>query len=98
MWGSVCTGIAYIGIGVIAILSFLKIKHGGADESSMLVYLHTFIVGRILVWLILSGMIAFIIWRIYETIHDPYEYGNTAKGIFRGALIALVIRIGKNWI
>ena len=88
VWGCICTGIVYTGIGVIAILSFLKIKRGGADESSMLVYLYTFLVGKILVWLILSGMICFIIWRIYETVKDPYEYGNNASGILRRSVIA----------
>jgi hypothetical protein len=89
MWGSICTGIVYTGIGVIAILSFLQLKRGGADESSMLVYLHTFLIGRIFVWLILSGMIGYIIWRMYETIKDPYAHGNDTKGILRRTVIAM---------
>lgn len=89
MWGSICTGIMYTGIGIIAILSFLQVKQGGADESSMLVYLHEFLIGDIFVWLILSGMISFIIWRLYETIHDPYKYGDDVKGILRRTVIAL---------
>lgn len=89
MWGSICTGIVYTGIGVIAVLSFLKLKRGGADESSLLVYLHTFFVGRVFVWLILSGMIGYILWRVYETIKDPYEYGSDAKGIARRIVIAM---------
>lgn len=89
MWGCICTGIVYTGIGIIAILSFLKIKRGGADESSMLVYLDGFLVGKICVWLILSGMISYIIWRFYETIYDPYGYKNNMTGISRRVVIAL---------
>ena len=31
VYGCIATGIIYAGIGIIAILSFLKIRHGGAD-------------------------------------------------------------------
>ena len=88
-WGSVCTGIVYTGIGVVALLSFFKIKHGGADEGSLFVYLYGFAVGKIIVWLILSGMMGFIVWRIYETVKDPYGYGKDVKGILRRTMIAL---------
>ena len=32
VWGCISTAIVYAAIGVIAILSYLKIKKGGADE------------------------------------------------------------------
>ncbi len=89
MWGCISTGIVYAAIGVIAILSFLKIKQGGADEGSLLVYLDQFLVGRIIIWIILLGMIAYIIWRIYETIFDPYKYGKKFIGIIKRGAIAL---------
>lgn len=89
MWGSMSTGIVYTGIGVVAILSFLKIKHGGADEGSLLVFLYQFFAGKIVVWLILTGMVSFICWRGYETIKDPYGYGRDARGVLKRNLIAL---------
>ena len=88
MWGAVSTGLVYFGIGLIAILSFLQIKKGGADEGSMFVYLHQFIAGRILVWIILTGMISYIVWRIYETIRDPYSYGKDLEGIAKRSIAA----------
>lgn len=60
VYGCLATGVIYISIGVIAILSFLKIREGGADESSMLAVLNDFIVGKILVWIILLGTISYI--------------------------------------
>lgn len=89
VWGCISTAIVYAAIGVIAILSFLKIKKGGADESSLLVYLDQFLAGKILIWIILSGMIAYIIWRIYETVRDPYGYGSDWSGIGRRMVTAL---------
>jgi hypothetical protein len=89
IWGCFSTGVVYFAIGVIAILSFLKLKSGGADEGSLLVFLEKFLVGKILVWAIMLGMIAYIVWRFYETIADPYGFGKDVKGILRRAISSL---------
>jgi heme/copper-type cytochrome/quinol oxidase subunit 2 len=91
VYGCISTGIIYVAVGVIAILSFLKLKHGGADESSLLVFLHRSIVGSILIWIILIGTICYIIWRIYESIKDPYGYGANMKGRLLRLAIALSV-------
>ena len=72
MYGCIATGIVYAAIGVIAILSFLKIRHGGADENSLLVILNEYVIGKIFIWFILTGTLCYVIWRFYETIKDPY--------------------------
>ena len=87
--GCIATGIIYVGIGVFALLSYLKIKEGGADESSMLAFLNEYATGKILVWIILAGTVCYIIWRIYEAITDPYEYGSQASGILKRIAIGL---------
>jgi hypothetical protein len=79
--GCFSTGIIYAAIGSIAILSFLKLKEGGADESSFFVLLDGFMAGRILNWIIILGAVCFIIWRFYEAVQDPYQVGSGAKGI-----------------
>ncbi len=79
--GCFSTGIIYGSIGVIAILSFLKLKNGGADESSLFVLLDDFALGRVLNWVIIFGALCFIIWRFYEAIGDPHKLGSDAKGI-----------------
>jgi hypothetical protein len=89
VYGSIATGMIYFGIGLIAILSFLKVRHGGADESSMLAILDDYIVGKILIWVILLGTVCYIAWRFYEAITDPYGYGREAKGVTRRIGIAL---------
>src|SRR5690606_7893348 len=89
MYGCISTGLIYGAVGVIAILSFLQIKQGGADEGSLLVYLNNYLIGKIFVWIILVGMLSYIAWRIYETFRDPYDYGSKPKGLLRRAGIGL---------
>lgn len=79
--GCFSTGIIYGSIGVIALLSFMKLKQGGADESSFFVLLDGFVLGRVLNWIIILGAVCFIIWRFYEAFQDPYKKGNDAKAI-----------------
>ncbi len=89
VYGCIATGIIYAAIGVIAILSFLKIRHGGADESSMMAILNDYIIGKIFIWIILLGSLCYVIWRFYETIKDPYHYGKKTSGLIKRAGIAL---------
>lgn len=89
MYGCFSTGLIYCGIGIIAVLSFLKIKEGGADESSLLAYLHDYLIGKLIFWIIISGTLCYVIWRIFESLTDPYEYGNDRRGLARRAGIAM---------
>lgn len=89
LYGCVSTGLVYTAVGVIAILSFLQLKQGGADESSLVAYLDQYLVGRLAIWFILLGMISYIIWRIYQAAKDPYAYGKDAKGLAQRTGIAL---------
>lgn len=81
VYGCVSTGLIYVGIGVTAILSFLRLKDGGADESSLLAFLHEYDAGKLFFWAILLGTVSYVVWRIYESIRDPYGYGRDAMGL-----------------
>lgn len=89
IYGCISTGLIYGAIGIIAILSLLKLKDGGADEGSLLLFLDDFLVGKIFIWVILFGTLSYIIWRIYESYIDPYNYGNHWKGVARRTGIGL---------
>lgn len=89
LFGCISTGLIYGAIGIIAILSFLKIKQGGADESSLFEFLDDYLLGQIVVWLILTGTLCYIAWRIFEAFTDPYKYGNDWKGVARRTGIGL---------
>jgi heme/copper-type cytochrome/quinol oxidase subunit 2 len=89
VYGCMATGLIYAAIGTIAILSFLKVRHGGADEASMMAILAKYVIGKIVIWIILLGTLCYIVWRFYETFTDPYDYGKNWKGIIKRAGIAL---------
>lgn len=89
IYGCISTGLIYTAIGIIAILSYLKIKEGGADEGSLLAFMYDYLTGKIFVWIILLGTVSYIAWRIYEAINDPYNYGKTWKGILKRLGIGL---------
>ena len=79
--GCFATGIIYAAIGVIALLSFFRLKEGGADENSFFVLLNSFVLGKIVNWVIILGAVCFIVWRFYEAFKDPNCIGSDAKAI-----------------
>lgn len=81
VYGCISTGLIYVTVGVIALLSFFKVREGGADESSMLALISDYIAGRIFIWIILVGTLCYVFWRFYEAVTDPYGYGRRAPGI-----------------
>jgi hypothetical protein len=89
IYGCIATGLSYIGVGVIAMLSFFKVREGGADESSMLAILNDVIIGKILLWIIMVGTACYIVWRFFEAVTDPYGYGKNFNGLSKRTGIAL---------
>ncbi len=89
IYGCISTGLSYSGVGIIAMLSYLKLRKGGADESSMLAILNEAFVGKILLWIIMTGTACYMVWRIYETVTDPYGYGRDFGGLVKRSGIAL---------
>lgn len=89
LYGCISTGLLYIAVGVVAILSLLRLKEGGAAEGSLMVFLDDYSWGKVLVWLILFGMLSYVAWRIYESFRDPYNYGSDLRGKARRAGIGL---------
>lgn len=88
-YGCIATGMIYGAIGVIAILSFLKLRDGGADENRLMALLNQFTWGKILIIIILAGSLCYVIWRFYEAVTDPYHYGNGTPGLAKRAGISL---------
>lgn len=91
VYGCISTGLTYAGVGIIAMLSFFKVREGGADESSMLAILNDVMLGKILLWIIMVGTACYIIWRIFEAVTDPYDYGKDLSGLVKRFGIALSV-------
>lgn len=89
VYGCISTGLVYATVGVIALLSFFKVREGGADESSMLAILNDYLIGKVFIWIILTGTVCYVIWRFYEAVADPYEYGAQPSGIVKRVSICL---------
>ena len=75
------TALVYAMIGVVALLSLFRLRHGGADEASILRLLEDVPLGKVVIAIIFLGMLAYIIWRVYEAINDPYDYGRQWQGM-----------------
>jgi len=89
IYGCISTGLCYTGVGTIAMLSLLKVRDGGADEASMLAILNGVIIGKILLWIIMVGTACYIVWRLFEAVTDPYDYGKNFVGLGKRFGIAL---------
>ena len=61
VYGCFSTGIIYLAIGGIAILSFLRVRKGGADESTLLAILNDHAIGKFLFWVITGAGAPFTI-------------------------------------
>jgi len=82
-YGSVCIGGVYVFVGVIAMLSLMRVVDGGADEDSVLEMLHRSWVGEILLWIILAGIVSYMAWRFFEALADPLHHGGDMKGVLK---------------
>jgi Domain of Unknown Function (DUF1206) len=80
-YGSASIGALYMAIGVIAMLSLMGLKDGGADEDSLLELLNSAFVGQVFLWLILLGILSYMVWRVFEAVTDRLQHGKTWKGL-----------------
>lgn len=80
-YGAVAIGVVYAAIGVVAILSLLRLKDGGADEAGILNFIEGVPLGKPIIILIFLGLVAFVTWKFYNAIKDPYGYGKSLKGV-----------------
>ena len=88
-FGCFSFAIIYIMVGVVALLSLMRLKNGGADEGSILTFLKQIPFGVVVIWIIMVGILCFVTWRFVEVFTDPYGYGNKFNGIVKRTGIAL---------
>jgi hypothetical protein len=80
-FGCISIGAVYCLVGVIALLNLMRVTHEEADEEGIMVFVMALPMGEVFLGLIAAGLLGYVIWRFYESITDPYEYGNDWKSI-----------------
>lgn len=88
-YGCFSIGMVYLIVGVIAILSFMKMSEDAADEARMIEIIMDVPLGEALLWGMIVGLAGYIVWRLYEAITDPYEMGGDYFGLAKRTGIAL---------
>lgn len=88
-YGCFSIGVVYLAVGVIAILSFLQMSRDAADEARMIEVLMDIPLGEVLLWVVIIGLLGYIVWRVFEAITDPYEMGGDYFGLAKRTGIAL---------
>lgn len=87
--GCYSIAIVYLMVGIMAFMGFLGKSQNGADEERIIDVLLQLPLGEVLIAFIILGMLGYIVWRIYESITDPYDFGSNVKGIAMRIGIAL---------
>ncbi|RDV16763.1 DUF1206 domain-containing protein [Pontibacter diazotrophicus] len=88
-YGCFSIGMVYLIVGVIAILSFLKMSKAAADEARMVEIIMDLPLGEVLLWILIIGLGGYIVWRVFEAVTDPYEMGGDYSGLAKRTGIAL---------
>ena len=86
--GAVAIGLVYVLIGIMALLSLMQVRYGGAAEASVLNLMDKIPLGKVLIAVVLLGLVAYIIWKLYNAVEDPYGYGKNLKGIGKRLAVA----------
>ena len=88
-FGCFSIGTVYVLVGVLALLALSGILIEAADEERMVYVMLGIPGGALLIWSIVAGMFAYLLWRLAEAVTDPYEFGSDWKGLAHRTGIAL---------
>jgi hypothetical protein len=88
-FGCFSIALVYMMVGLMAILSFAGESEAMADEERIVDVLLDIPAGEAIVFVMIAGMLGYIIWRVFEAFTDPYKFGNSFKGIATRAGIGL---------
>lgn len=89
VFGCYSISAVYILVGVMAILSYLGLIVAKADEERIVGVVLELPMGWLVIVLIVLGLAGYVLWRIFEAITDPYNFGDHLAGIAKRAGIAL---------
>lgn len=88
-FGCFSIGTVYVLVGGLALLALSGILIEAADEERMIYLLLAMPGGAWVIWTIVAGMLAYLLWRLAEAIADPYALGSDWKGLAYRTGVAL---------
>ena len=86
--GCVSIGTVYVLVGALALLALSGRLIEAADEERMVQLLMSMPGGFVLIWGIVLGAAAYVVWRVIELVVDPYGFGVSWRGLARRAGLA----------
>ncbi len=86
--GCVSIGTVYILVGALALLALSGRLIEAADEERLVPLVMSVPGGPVVIWAIVLGAAAYVVWRVIEAISDPYDFGVGWKGLARRAGLA----------
>jgi hypothetical protein len=78
--GCYSIAVVYFLVGVMAMMGYFGRSDNGADEERIMDLILDLPMGEVLIAMIIAGLLAYIAWRVYEAITDPYDFGDGEKG------------------
>src|SRR5690606_38834243 len=60
-----------------------------ADEERIIHILLELPYGSVIIWLLIAGLGGYILWRIFEALTDPYEFGKDISGMGKRTGVAM---------
>ena len=86
--GCVSIGTVYVLVGALALLALSGRLIEAADEERLVQLLLSIPGGALLIWGIVLGTSAYVVWRVIEVVSDPYDFGASWRGLLQRALLA----------
>jgi hypothetical protein len=88
-FGTVSVGTVYVLVGGLALLALAGVLTGMADEDRMVRVMMDVPGGAVMIWGIVAGLVGYTLWRVIETLADPYDFGHSWIGLTKRAGVGL---------
>jgi hypothetical protein len=87
--GCISIGTVYFIVGSLALLALSGRLIEAADEDRMIQIVLRLPAGPLVIWTVIAGMTAYVVWRAIEVVADPYGFGRNWSGLGKRTAVAL---------
>jgi hypothetical protein len=79
----------YVLVGGLALLALAGVLTDMADEDRMVLVVMDIPGGAFVIWAIVAGLAGYTVWRVIETLADPYDFGKDWVGLAKRTGVGL---------